>query len=192
MPLLEGEIRSCFGMTEPDVAPDATNIATHDRPRRRRVRGQRPQVVEHRRDDARCKVAIVMGVSDPDGPRYAQHSMILVPLDAPGVRVVRDLTVFGYHDQHGHGDIALRRRARAGGEPDRRGGRRLRDRPGAARPRPHPPLHARDRDGRARARADGRSRASRARSAGRSPTRGESGSGSPSRGSRSSRRDCSC
>jgi acyl-CoA dehydrogenase len=55
--------------------------------------------------DPRCKVAIVMGVTDPEAHRYAQHSMILVPFDAPGVRIVRDLSVFGYHDQHGHPEV---------------------------------------------------------------------------------------
>jgi acyl-CoA dehydrogenase len=55
--------------------------------------------------DPRCKVAIVMGLSNPDAHRYAQHSMILVPLDTPGVTVRRDLSVFGYHDQHGHPEV---------------------------------------------------------------------------------------
>ena len=106
VPLLEGEIRSCFGMTEPGVASsDATNIETSI------VRDGDEYVVTGRKwwssgaMDARCKVAIVMGVTNPDGPRYARHSMILVPFDAPGVRIERDLTVFGYHDQHGHADV---------------------------------------------------------------------------------------
>ncbi len=108
VPLLEGEIRSCFAMTEPEVASsDATNIATAI------VRDGDDYVIDGRKwwssgaMDARCKVAIVMGVTNPDGPRYAQHSMVLVPLDTAGVRIERDLTVFGYHDQHGHAEIAL-------------------------------------------------------------------------------------
>ena len=106
-PLLEGEIRSCFGMTEPDVASsDATNMATTI------VRDGDDYVINGRKwwssgaMDPRCKVAIVMGLSNPDGPRYAQHSMILVPLDTPGVTVERDLSVFGYHDQHGHPEVS--------------------------------------------------------------------------------------
>ena len=107
VPLLEGEIRSCFGMTEPDVASsDATNMRTAI------VRDGDEYVVTGRKwfssggMDARCKVAIVMGVTNPDGPRYAQHSMILVPLDIPGVTIERDMSVFGYHDQHGHPEIS--------------------------------------------------------------------------------------
>ena len=106
-PLLEGEIRSCFGMTEPGVASsDATNMATAI------VRDGDEYVVNGRKwwssgaMDERCRIAIVMGVTNPDGPRYARHSMILVPLDAPGVTIERDLTVFGYHDQHGHAEIS--------------------------------------------------------------------------------------
>ncbi len=108
VPLLEGEIRSCFAMTEPEVASsDATNIATA------MVRDGDDYVIDGRKwwssgaMDARCKVAIVMGVTNPDGPRYARHSMVLVPLDSAGVRIERDLTVFGYHDQHGHAEIAF-------------------------------------------------------------------------------------
>ncbi len=107
VPLLEGEIRSSFGMTEPDVASsDATNMAT-------RIERDGDEYVINGRKwwssgamDARCKVSIVMGVTNPEGPRYARHSMILVPLDSPGVTIERDLTVFGYHDQHGHAEIS--------------------------------------------------------------------------------------
>ena len=106
-PLLEGEIRSCFGMTEPEVASsDATNMATTI------VADGDEYVINGRKwwssgaMDPRCKVAIVMGVSNPDGPRYAQHSMVLVPFDTPGVTVERDLSVFGYHDQHGHPEVS--------------------------------------------------------------------------------------
>jgi acyl-CoA dehydrogenase len=106
-PLLDGEIRSCFGMTEPDVASsDATNIATTITP------DGGDYVVNGRKwwssgtGDPRCRIAIVMGVSDPDAERHRRHSMVLVPLDTPGVTVVRDLSVFGYTEQHGHGEVA--------------------------------------------------------------------------------------
>ena len=107
-PLLDGEIRSCFSMTEPDVASsDATNIAT------RITRDGDSYVVSGRKwwssgaMNPRCKVSIVMGVSDPDGPRHRRHSMILVPLDSHGVTVVRPTTVFGYDDRAhgGHAEI---------------------------------------------------------------------------------------
>jgi acyl-CoA dehydrogenase len=106
-PLLEGEIRSCFSMTEPDVASsDATNIAT------RITRDGDEYVVSGRKwwssgaMRPECKFAIVMGVSDPDGERHARHSMILVPLDAPGVTLERSTSVFGYNDGP-HGGHAL-------------------------------------------------------------------------------------
>jgi len=106
VPLLEGEIRSCFSMTEPDVASsDATNIRTEIRP------DGDDYVVNGRKwfssgaMDRRCKVAIVMGVSDPDADPYHRQSMILVPLDAPGVTIERSLSVFGYDGGHGHAEI---------------------------------------------------------------------------------------
>jgi acyl-CoA dehydrogenase len=107
-PLLDGEIRSCFSMTEPAVASsDATNIATtitRDGDEYV-VRGRKWWSTGALRPE--CKVAIVMGVSDPDAPRHARHSMILVPLDAPGVTIERSTTVFGYDDgpHGGHGVI---------------------------------------------------------------------------------------
>jgi acyl-CoA dehydrogenase len=107
-PLLDGETRSCFSMTEPAVASsDATNIAATITP------DGGDYVVEGRKwwstgaMRPECTVAIVMGVSDPDAAKYARHSMILVPLDTPGVNVQRSTTVFGYDDgpHGGHGVI---------------------------------------------------------------------------------------
>lgn len=105
-PLLEGEIRSCFSMTEPGIASsDATNIST------RITRDGDHYVIQGTKwwssgaMDPRCKVAILMGKTDPDASPHRQQSMILVPLDAPGVKIKRDLTVFGFQDQHGHAEI---------------------------------------------------------------------------------------
>lgn len=108
-PLMEGRIRSAFLMTEPAVASsDATNIET------RIVRDGDDYVIEGRKwwssgtGDPRCKVAIVMGKTDPDARRHQQQSMILVPMDAPGVRIERMLPVYGYdHAPHGHGEVVL-------------------------------------------------------------------------------------
>jgi acyl-CoA dehydrogenase len=106
-PLLNGEIRSCFAMTEPDVASsDATNI------RSRIERDGDEYVINGRKwwssgaGDPRCKIAIFMGKTDPSAPRHQQQSMILVPMNTAGLKVTRLLTVFGYdHAPHGHAEI---------------------------------------------------------------------------------------
>jgi len=109
-PLMDGEIRSAFLMTEPAVASsDATNIQASI------VRDGDEYVINGRKwwssgvGDPRCKVAIVMGKSDPEGSRHGSQSMILVPLDAPGVTIERMLSVYGYdHAPHGHGEVVLK------------------------------------------------------------------------------------
>lgn len=109
-PLLEGEIRSAFAMTEPDVASsDATNIRSSIR------RDGDDYVINGRKwwisgvGDPRCELLIFMGKTDPDAPKHLQQSMILVPLKTPGVTVVRPMHVFGYDDApHGHMEITFK------------------------------------------------------------------------------------
>ena len=105
-PLLDGEIRSAFAMTEPDVASsDATNIAL-------RIEREGDEYVLNGRKwwisgalHPHCRILIVMGKTNPEGPRHQQQSMVLCPLDTPGVTVVRGLPVFGYQDQEGHAEL---------------------------------------------------------------------------------------
>jgi acyl-CoA dehydrogenase len=108
-PLLAGEIRSCFAMSEPQVASsDATNIEA------RIVRNGDEYILNGRKwwtsgaGDPRCKIAIFMGKTNPSAPAHQQQSMILVPMDTPGIKIERLLTVFGYdHAPHGHGEVSF-------------------------------------------------------------------------------------
>jgi len=107
-PLLAGEIRSAFSMTEPAVASsDARNIQTEI------TRDGDDYIINGRKwwssgaNDPRCKVLIVMGRTNPEAASHQQQSMILVPKDTPGVNLLRSTTVFGFHDQHGHAEIVF-------------------------------------------------------------------------------------
>jgi acyl-CoA dehydrogenase len=107
-PLLAGEIRSAFAMTEPDVASsDATNITTTI------VRDGADYVINGRKwfitgaADERCSIFIVMGKTDLEAETHRQQSMVLVPRDTPGLTIERHLPIFGYQDQHGHSEIVL-------------------------------------------------------------------------------------
>lgn len=108
-PLLAGEIRSCFAMTEPDVASsDPTNLQT-------RIRREGDHYVISGRKwfttnaaDPRCKLCILMGITDPDGEPHARHSMVLVPMDAPGVEVVRNIPIMHHVSPEGHCEVVFR------------------------------------------------------------------------------------
>ncbi len=107
-PLLEGEIRSCFGMTEPDVASsDPTNLKSTI------ARDGDEYVINGRKwwtsgaADPRCKICLFLGLSNPEGDKYLQHSLVLIPMDAPGVTNIRTLPVFGFDAGHGHCEIAF-------------------------------------------------------------------------------------
>ena len=107
-PLLAGEIRSAFAMTEPDVASsDATNIQTSI------VRRGDDYVINGRKwwisgaADERCKIFILMGKTDPEAASHRQQSMVLVPRDTPGLSIDRHLPTFGFQDQHGHSELTL-------------------------------------------------------------------------------------
>ena len=105
-PLLDAEIRSCFAMTEPDVASsDATNIALRiDRDGDDYVLNGRKWWITGAADP-RCRVALVLGRTGGVDDRHRAHTIVLVPMDSPGLRVVRDLAVFGYHDREGHCEL---------------------------------------------------------------------------------------
>ena len=107
-PLLDGRIRSGFAMTEPDVASsDARNIKTS------MIKDGDHYIINGRKwwttgaMESRCEILLVRGKSDPDADEHRQQSMILVPINTPGVKVIRNLTVFGYVDQHGHAEITF-------------------------------------------------------------------------------------
>ena len=154
-PLLDGEIRSAFAMTEPAVASsDATNIEM-------RIERDGDEYVLNGRKwwtsgamRKRCQIMIVMGKTDPAAHRYRQQSMILVPRDTPGVTILRNLPVFGYADQEGHAEVDFDNvRVPASNLIANEGDGFLISQARLG-PGPDPPLHARDRRRRAGARAD--------------------------------------
>ncbi len=156
-PLLAGEIRSAFSMTEPAVASsDARNIQTAI------TRDGDDYIINGRKwwtsgaNDPRCKVLIVMGRTNPDAASHQQQSMILVPTDTPGVNIVRSTVGVRLAGPTRSCRDRLRERPGSGVESAGRGGDGVRDRPGAPRPGPHSSLHARNRSGGACAGADDR------------------------------------
>ncbi len=155
-PLLEAETRSAFGMTEPDVASsDATNIAT------RMVRDGDDYIINGRKwfitgaAHPRCSFLIVMGVTNSDADRTRRHSCIIVPMDAPGVRLVRPLRWMGCEDHTAPiGELAFDNVRVPAAEPARRRRRGFQGRAGPARAGADPSLHALDRAVRTADRAD--------------------------------------
>ena len=156
-PLLAGEIRSAYAMTEPDVASsDAKNVACQAERDGDEwlINGEKYYISGA--GDPRCKIMITMVQTSPDGPPHQRQSQILVPIDTPGVQILGPMHVFGKDDApHGHMHIKFRQRPRAVREHSPRRRPRLRDQPGSPRPGPHPPLHACHRPGRKGARDDG-------------------------------------
>ena len=181
-----------FSMTEPEVASsDARNIAT----RIDRVGDE--YVINGRKwwstgaNDPRCRVLIVMGKTDPDADVYHQQSMVLVPIDTPGVEIVRSVPVFGYHDQHGHAEITFTDVRVPVDQPAGRGGLAASRSPrrGSARGASTTAC-ARSAWPSGRWTSCAAARSSGSRSASRWPARAWCSSGSPSPGSRSSRPGC--
>ena len=155
-PLLEGRIRSAYAMTEPQVASsDATNISTRIEPHDDHylINGRKWWITGA--GDARCRIFVLMGKTNPDADRYHQQSMVLVPKDTPGVRLVRPLTVFGYdHAPSGHWEIAFDD-VRVPKDNILLGeGRGFEIAQGRLGPGRHSPLYADDRSGRTLARGD--------------------------------------
>ena len=108
-PLFRGEIRSCFAMTEPDVASsDASNIAT------RIERRGNEYVINGRKwfitgaEHPNCKIAVVIGVTDPEAAKHGRHSMVLVPMDSPGITIVRNIAVMNHIDLEGHSEMVFK------------------------------------------------------------------------------------
>jgi acyl-CoA dehydrogenase len=162
LPLLHGEIRSCIGITEPDVASsDPTNLQTTIR------RDGGDYVINGRKWfttgalHPNARFVIVMGLSDPseDAGRHARHSMVIVPFDTPGVEIVRNLPIMGHHSPEGHCEVVFRD-VRVPRKPSaRQRGRRLCAGPGAPRAGAGASLHAHHRPVRTGARTDVRARA---------------------------------
>mmetsp|Transcript_35714 Transcript_35714/g.142798 ORF Transcript_35714/g.142798 Transcript_35714/m.142798 type:complete len:303 (+) Transcript_35714:1579-2487(+) len=109
-PLLDGTIRSCFGMTEPEVASsDATNLQSTITIARAQLKVDGRKWWTSGAMDPRCRLCLFLGVSDPTAERHRRHSIVLIPMDAEGVEVERSLSVYGFDDApHGHAEVAFR------------------------------------------------------------------------------------